>query len=117
MTPDIVASLHPPRLPEAFTTPGWDDMLAAFGFGLILAALVLIVIAPMLRQRTPRPPLSARIAAAEALPAEERLLALTRLLSERGGALPADQRDALYAGGGGDPARVTALILATGRGQ
>lgn len=111
MTPEIVASLHPPRLPEAFAAPGWDDLLAAFGLGLLLAALVLAVAMPALRRR-PRPPRTReRIALAATLPAPERLLALARLLAERGGELPADQRQALYRGQAGDPARIEALIL------
>ena len=30
MTPEIVAVLHPPRLPGDFAAAGWADLLAAF---------------------------------------------------------------------------------------
>ena len=36
-TPEIVAQLHPPRLPEAFAALHWGDVLAGFGLGLLLA--------------------------------------------------------------------------------
>ena len=112
----IAEQLHPPRLPESFVAPHWGDFLAAFGLGLLLAAIILMLAGPVL-QRRPRPPgLKARIAAAESLPGSERLLALTRLLIERGGTLPEDQRQALYRGQPGDPARIEALILQTRRG-
>lgn len=116
MSPDLLASLHPPRLPESFAAAGWDDFLAAFGLGLLLAALVVALAMPALRRRPRRPRVAERIAAAAKLPAPERLLALSRLLAERGGALPADQRAALYRGEGGDPARIEALILGRKRG-
>ncbi len=114
MTPEVVLQLHPPRLPEAFATLGPADLATAFGAGLVLSALVLTVAAPLLRRRPARPALSARIAAARILPPEERLLALTQLLAERGVVLPGDQRRALYTGAA-DPARLEALIRATRR--
>lgn len=107
----IVAQLHPARLPESFTALGWPDLLAGFGIGLLAAALILTLIAPLLRRRPPRTRLPDRIAATRSLPPAERLLALAGLLTELGGHLPDDQRDALYAGAAGDPARVEALIL------
>lgn len=112
MTPAIVADLHPPRLPEAFAALGWPDLLAAFGFGLMLAALIVTLAAPLLRRRPRRVTPRARITAAAGLPPEERLLALTRILQDRGVTLPDDLRAALYSGRGGDPARIEALILA-----
>ncbi len=111
MTPDVVEALHPPRLPEAFAAMGWGDLLAAFGLGLLLAVLVLTLAAPLLQRRPPKPRLSARIAAAAALPPQDRLLALAQLLAERGGTLPEDLRAGLYAPGGADPAKIEALIL------
>lgn len=112
MTPAIVANLHPPRLPEAFAALGWPELLAGVGIGLMLAALIVTLAAPALRRRPRRITPRARIAAAALLPPEERLLALTHLLHDRGGTLPEDQRAALYSGQGGDPARIEALILA-----
>lgn len=117
MTPDIIAQLHPPRLPESFTALGWPDVLAAIGVGLLLAAIVLTVAGPMLRRRPHALRPAEHIAAAAALPPQERLLALTRVLVERGGTLPADQRAALYSGQPGDPARIEALILRQGGGR
>lgn len=108
---DIVTQLHPARLPESFTALGWPDLLAGFGIGLVMAALILTLIRPALRQRPRRVRLPERIAATRNLPAPDRLLALTAILTELGGHLPDDQRDALYSGGGGDPKRVEALIL------
>ena len=117
MTADVVAQLYPPRLPESFTALSLFDLVAAFGAGLVLATLVLTIAGPMLRRR-PRPPRTAeRVAATRTLPAEERLLALTRLLAEAGGTLPDDQRAALYAGGPGAPDRIEAMIPNAGRRQ
>ncbi|MFT4151844.1 MAG: hypothetical protein QM656_16705 [Paracoccaceae bacterium] len=114
MTPEVVAQLHPPRLPQAFTALGPADLLAAFGAGLVLAALVLVVAAPLLRRRPRRLRPAERIAAAATLPPQDRQLALLRLLAEGGGTLPDDLRAAVYAGRA-DPARIEALILGGGR--
>lgn len=107
---DLVASLHPPRLPEAFTAPHWGDFLAAFGLGLLAAALILLLIGPALHRRPSPPGLKALATAARNLPTAERLLVLTRLLRESGRDLPEDLRQALYAGRA-DPARIEALVL------
>lgn len=98
MNEDLVASLHPPRLPEAFATLGAMDILAAFGIGLLLAVLILSLTAPLLQRRPRRIGLSAQIAEARALPPQDRLLALTRLLSARGGAIPEEMKPLLYRG-------------------
>ncbi|MBK4218188.1 hypothetical protein JJJ17_19850 [Paracoccus caeni] len=110
MNPDLLRSLHPPRLPEAFA--GWNvaDLLAAFGVGLLLAALVLTILSPMLRRRVPLPGIAERISAAADLPPQERELALVRLLAERGGTLTKEQRQRIYTGKGGDPAALEAQI-------
>lgn len=114
MTAGIVADLHPPRLPEAFAALHAGDLLAAFGLGLLAAVLLLTLAAPLLRRRPPRPRLSARIDAAAGLPPAARLLALARIVAERGGTLPEDLRAGLYTGEA-DPARIEALIR-RGRG-
>ncbi|MEZ5797747.1 MAG: hypothetical protein R3D63_09925 [Paracoccaceae bacterium] len=115
MTPqELVAQLHGPRLPEGYAAMGWDDVLAAVGLGLVLAAAVLAVLGPVLRPRARPARRGAQIAEAARLPPQDRLLALARLLHDLGGTLPEDQRAALYAGLPGDPARVEALILAAG---
>ena len=110
MNPDIVHDLHPPRLPADFVSLGWPDLLAAFGVGLILAGLALIVLQPLLRPRRRPLHLNDRIAAAATLPHDERLIALSALLADRGQPLPDDLRHALYAGTPYDPARAEALL-------
>ena len=117
MIPDIVTAMHHPRLPEPFTAIGWDDLLSMFGLGLLLAVAVLTLFAPILRKRVPPPSLSSRIKAAADLPEQERLLALARLLGERGGSLPEDLRHALYTGQNPDPAKIEALIRSARRGR
>ena len=112
MTPDIVNDLHPPRLPADFVALGWPDLLAAFGLGLILAGLALIVLQPLLRPRRRPLRLTDRIAAAAALPDADRLIALAALIAERGQPVPDDLRHALYAGAPYDPARAEALLRA-----
>ena len=72
--PGIVAALHPPRLPAAFIATGWQDLLAAFGLGLLLAALAFALLAPLLRPRVRRESLATRIARLDALPPGDRLL-------------------------------------------
>lgn len=119
MTAEILAQLHPPRLPETFAAPGWDDFLAAAGVGLLLAALLLTLAAPALRRRARVPSLRQRAAAVAHLPPAERALALTRLLAQTGGTMPADLRQGLYAGTV-DPLAIERLILAgpsAGKGQ
>ena len=110
MTPDIVQDLHPPRLPADFVALDWPDLLAAFGAGLILAGLVLVVLQPLLRPRRRPLGLNERIAAAATLPDDARLIALSALLAERGHPLPQDLRHALYAGTPYDPTRAEALL-------
>ena len=68
--PAIVAALHPPRLPAAFIGTGWQDLLAAFGLGLLLAAPSPSRCSrPLLRPRVRRAGLAARLVRLEALPA------------------------------------------------
>ncbi len=110
MTPDIVAELHPPRLPAAFIDTGWQDLLAAFGLGLVLAALAVALLAPLLRPRPRRESVATRLDRLGALPPEDRLLGQLRLAAETGTALPEDVRAALYAPIPPDPARLDALI-------
>jgi hypothetical protein len=108
--PSIVAELHPPRLPAEFIATGWQDVLAAFGLGLLLAALVLAVLGPLLRPRPRRESHAARLARLEALPPSERLLGQLALLRERGTPLPDDLRAALYGPTPLDPGRLDALV-------
>lgn len=98
MNQDLIASLHPPRLPESFAALGIYDLLAAFGFGLMLAALLLAICTPLLRRRIRKPGINERLRAAAVLPPQERALQLTRLLKERGGTLSQREQSQLYTG-------------------
>lgn len=97
MSADVVANLHPPRLPEAFTTPGPADFLLAFGLGLLISALILWLIAPGLKRRPARVSPRAAAKAARELPPGEGMLALATLAAERGTALTPQEQAALYA--------------------
>lgn len=110
MNDDLLHSLHPPRLPEAFAAPGAGDFLAGFGLGLILAALILTLAMPLLRRRPAVPRMRARLAAVAALPEAERSLALARIATATGRPLPEDLRQDLYSRKGADPGRLEALI-------
>lgn len=112
--PEMVAMLHPARLPEAFTAPGWDDFLSAFGIGLVAAAALLTLIMPALHRRVRPPSWHSRLAAIARMPPAEGDLARLRLLAEAGVALPPDQRAALYAGRL-DPAALDDLLRRAGR--
>jgi hypothetical protein len=115
MNPDIVADLHPPRLPAGFIDTGWQDLVAAFGIGLLLAALAFAVLAPLLKPRPRRASLAAHLARLKALPPEDRLLGHLALLRERGTTLPEDLRAALYGRTPPDPDRLEDLIRGRGR--
>lgn len=109
--PEVLAEiLHPPRLPEAFTQLTLWDLSSSLGLGLILAALVLTVFAPLLHRRPRRASLAQNLRGASALPEPERMLALARLLAARRIALPEAQRQALYSGKGADVAALEALL-------
>lgn len=110
MRPEIVDAMHGARLPEAFTHLGWQDYLAMFGLGLLLAALLLWLLTPLLKRRAPKLRLADHLNATRDLPPEERALAMARLLVARGGHLPEDQRAALYAGEALDLTRLEGLI-------
>lgn len=117
MNPELAASLHPSRLPFAFVSLHPGDFIAIFGIGLLLAVLLLTIFAPLLRKRKRSPGLQAQIDSAAKLPPQERLLRLAVLLHERGGRLPEDQRQALYAAEPGEPERLEALIRQPRRGR
>lgn len=95
---EMAANLHPARLPEAFAALGRDDLLAAFGIGLVLAALCLTVFAPVLRPRIRPPSWQARLAGLADLPPAEAEVERLRLLAAAGAHLTASDRVALYAG-------------------
>lgn len=113
MTPDtvagIVAELHPPRLPAVAVATHWNDVLAAFGLGLLLAALLAAVLAPLLRPRVRRETVAKRLDHARTLPPGERLVAQLTVLREKGVPLPPDLHAALYTPEPPDPERLEAL--------
>lgn len=111
----ISDELHPPRLPESFLALQWGDYLAAFGLGLLAAALILALLGPFFRRRIRPATIDQRLQETRDLPAPQRLLALTRILTEMGGTLPEDQRNALYQGRAGNPEALEALIRGAAR--
>lgn len=115
MTPELVAELvaelHPPRLPAAAVATHWTDVLAAFGLGLLLAALLAAVLAPLLRPRARRETPAERLDHARTLPPGERLVVQLAVLREKGVALPPDLQAALYTPEPPDPERLEALAL------
>ncbi|MBP7003374.1 hypothetical protein, partial [Amaricoccus sp.] len=109
MNPEVIAGLHPPRLPAAVVATHWQDLLAAFGLGLLVAALLAFLLAPLLRPRPRRESLRRRLDRLAALPPEDRLLGQLRLLAETGTPLPDDLRARLYARTPPNPATLDAL--------
>jgi hypothetical protein len=110
MTPGIVADLNPPRLPAEFIATGWPDLVAAFGVGLLLAALAAVLISPLLKPRPRRQRLAARLAELRSLPPEDRLLGQLRLLQTSGTPLPETMRRALYGRTPPDPEALEGLV-------
>ncbi|GAB4520339.1 MAG: hypothetical protein Tsb0019_21250 [Roseibium sp.] len=86
---DLIAALPEGRLPPELMALGAADLLALFGAGLAAAALLSLLVAPFLARRPSR---KVQIKATRALPPEERLLAIARIL----GHLPDDLRGAAY---------------------
>ena len=109
MTPEIVAELHPPRLPATAVATHGADLLAAFGLGLLLAALAAAILAPLLSPRPRRETAAARLDRARILPPEERLVVQLTILREKDIPLPPDLRAALYTPDRPDPERLEAL--------
>lgn len=106
----MVEALHPSRLPEAFVALNGFDFLAAFGLGLVLAALVMSLAQPFLQRRPRLLNLKAQLAQAADLGPDARERALLRLLEKRGLALPDDIRQALYQHAPLDPKRLEDLL-------
>lgn len=115
MTPGIVADLNPPRLPAEFIATGWPDLLAAFGIGLLLAALAAALVGPLLRPRPRSQRVADRLAKLRALPPDERLLGQLRLLGATDVELPETMRQALYGHTPPDPAALDDLLRRKGR--
>lgn len=89
MTPDdLMSRLAPSRLPPTMQ-PGWPEYLALLGLGLLLGVVLVALMRPFLRRRLSR---AERIRQTRGLPAQERLLAIARIL----GRLPDALRPAAY---------------------
>lgn len=102
--PDLLAQLRPVRLPADFAAFAWTDVLAAASLG-ILAALALLVLLRLLtrRRETPLALVRRQLAAARALPAEDRLFRQAALLDRLGAqGSETTRRPPRRTGGGGD---------------
>lgn len=86
---DLIAALPDGRLPPELMTLGTADLLALFGAGLMISALLSALAAPFMARRPSR---KALIRATRSLPPKERLLAIARIL----GHLPKRLRPAAY---------------------
>ena len=86
---DLLAALPEGRLPASLMQLGGLDLLALFGAGLIAAALLSLLVAPFVARPPSRRTL---IRATRGLPAEERVLAIARIL----GHLPAPLHPTAY---------------------
>ena len=87
---DLIAALPEGRLPPELMGLGPTDLLALFGAGLMVSALLSALAAPFLARRPlAQDPKSGRPAI---LPTEERLLAIARII----GHLPDKLRSAAY---------------------
>ncbi|SMO43242.1 hypothetical protein [Paracoccus laeviglucosivorans] len=90
MTPDeLMAGLAPSRLPPTMLAPGWPEYLALLGLGLLAGVVLVALMRPFLRRRLSR---AERIRQTRGLPAQERILAIARIL----GRLPESLRPAAY---------------------
>jgi len=86
---DLIAALPEGRLSPDLLAFRFSDLLALFGAGLIVSALVSLAIMPFVARRPSR---KRRVRATRGLPPEERLLEIARIL----GHLPDELRPAAY---------------------
>ncbi|WP_346898158.1 hypothetical protein [uncultured Roseibium sp.] len=86
---ELIAALPAGRLPPDLMGLRPTDLLALFGLGLMISAVLSIFVAPFLARRPSR---KALIRATRALPPQERMLAIARIL----GYLPKKLRPAAY---------------------
>ena len=86
---DLIAALGPPRLVPQLVTLGWPEMLGLLGLGLLAGVVAATALSPFLARRTST---RARIRATRGLPAQERILAIARIL----GRLPEPLRAPAY---------------------
>ncbi|WP_299844309.1 hypothetical protein [uncultured Paracoccus sp.] len=86
---ELLEALAPIRLPAAMRVLEGREMLALVGLGLLAAALIALLLGPLLTRRATT---RQRLSATRDLPAGERLLAIARIT----GRLPPDLREAAY---------------------
>lgn len=86
---EMLAALAPSRLPADMAILGWREALGLAGLGLLAALILLALLSPWLARRPSR---RSRVRATRGLPAQERILAITRIL----GHLPKRLRPAAY---------------------
>lgn len=89
---ELIAALGPPRLVPQLATLGWPEMLGLLGLGLLAGVVAATALSPLLARRTSA---RARIRATRGLPAQERILAIARIL----GRLPEPLRAPAYGAG------------------
>lgn len=100
---ELIAALPEGRLPLELMELGATDLLALFGVGLMVAALLSVLAGPFLAGRPSRKTL---IRATRDLPPEERLLAIARIL----GHLPKKLQPAAYGGAAPPPSETIERI-------
>lgn len=86
---ELLAQLSPPRLPLEMAALGWRELLALAAIGLLLGLLAALLLRPWLGRVPSR---RARIRATRGMPAQDRILAIARIL----GRLPDPLRPAAY---------------------
>lgn len=102
---ELLAALAPPRLPLEMAAIGWREGLALLAAGFLAGLVLTLLIRPWVAAR---PSWKARVRATRGLPAQDRILAVTRIL----GRMPPALRDAAY---GAAPAPDDAVIDAAAR--
>lgn len=96
-TEEVVAALHPPRLPMGTASLGPGALIAAFGLGLLIALALFAFARPAFRARREAVKPSDLLAGLATLPPEARPLAAARLFSRLGAAPPDAVTTRLYA--------------------
>ncbi|WP_181701534.1 hypothetical protein [Chthonobacter albigriseus] len=76
---ELIQALPAGRLPPSLIELGAADLLALFGVGLVLGAILAAILAPFLKRTPSR---RARVRATRGLAPQERVLAVAKLLGE-----------------------------------